>query len=57
MAFIAPQAVLPRVMEQLRLDINPTVVNSLTETELGIWATPKGVTFVDGDFPRWLAQI
>jgi hypothetical protein len=42
-------------MEQLREDIDPMVLNTLTETDLAIWATPVGVTFVDGDHPfRWL---
>ncbi|KAG6864935.1 hypothetical protein C0991_006286 [Blastosporella zonata] len=47
LAFVAPEAVLPRVMEQLRADINPTVVNSLTEFDFGVWLTPEGTTCVD----------
>lgn len=48
LAFVSPATVLPRIVEQLRTDINPTLVNSLTETDLGIWATPVGITYVDG---------
>lgn len=35
-------------MEQLLVDINPADVNSLTETDLGIWSAPEGTTYVDG---------
>jgi len=36
-------------MEQLRADLNPMIVNALTVSDLGTWATPEGLTFVDGD--------
>jgi hypothetical protein len=35
-------------VEQLRTDINPPVVNGLTQTELGVWVTPEGTAYVDG---------
>lgn len=37
-------------MEQLQADINPSVVNALTETDIGIWLTPEGTTFIDGKY-------
>ncbi|EPQ55338.1 ARM repeat-containing protein [Gloeophyllum trabeum ATCC 11539] len=46
-AFVAPAAVLPRAMDQLRLDISASDINSLTDTDLGIWATPEGATYID----------
>ncbi|KAG5638049.1 hypothetical protein H0H81_002083 [Sphagnurus paluster] len=47
LAFVAPDAVVPGVMKQLQSDIDPTVLNSLSEVDLGIWKTPEGTTFVD----------
>jgi hypothetical protein len=48
MVFISAEMVIPRVVEQLHMDINPAIINAVTETELGIWATPDGETFFDG---------
>jgi len=50
LAFVSPATVLPRIVEQLRADINPSLVNALTESDFGIWATPEGSTFIDGKF-------
>ncbi|KAF8057458.1 armadillo-type protein [Lyophyllum atratum] len=47
LVFVAPEPVLPRVMEQLKVDINPAVINSLTELDIGIWLTPEGTTYTD----------
>ncbi|RDB20660.1 eIF-2-alpha kinase activator gcn1 [Hypsizygus marmoreus] len=47
LVFVSPEHVLPRIMEQLREDINPRVVNSLTEFDIGVWLTPEGATYVD----------
>jgi len=48
MVFISAEMVIPRVVEQLHVDINPAIINTVTETELGIWATPDGEMFFDG---------
>jgi hypothetical protein len=48
LAFVSPATVLPRIVDQLWADINPSVVNALTETDIGIWLTPEGTTYVDG---------
>ena len=48
LAFVSPETVLPRVMDQLRVDINLDILNSLTETDYAIWKTPEGTTYVDG---------
>ncbi|EEB98078.1 hypothetical protein MPER_02478 [Moniliophthora perniciosa FA553] len=37
----------PRVMDQLREDISPSNINSLTEFDFAVWATPEGTTYVD----------
>ncbi|KAI9456473.1 hypothetical protein HD554DRAFT_1845844 [Boletus coccyginus] len=47
MVFIAPHVVLPRVIDQLRVDIDAGALNALTEAELGIWETPVGTTYID----------
>ncbi|KAG5642517.1 hypothetical protein DXG03_002618 [Asterophora parasitica] len=47
LAFVAPETFLPRIMEQLQTDLNPTIINSLTESDLGIWLTPEGTTYID----------
>jgi len=48
LAFVCPEVVLPKVVEQLRTDINSSAINALSEAEFGIWETPEGTTYVDG---------
>lgn len=50
LAFVSPATVLPRIIDQLRADINPSVVNTLTDADFGVWLTPEGTTYVDGQF-------
>ncbi|KAG6844943.1 hypothetical protein H0H87_002276 [Tephrocybe sp. NHM501043] len=47
LVFVAPDVVLPRIMAQLRADINPAAVNALTDFDFGVWLTPEGTTYVD----------
>ncbi|KAI0800349.1 ARM repeat-containing protein [Fomes fomentarius] len=47
LVFVAPEAVLSRVVERIRLNLKPDDVHALTDEDLGIWATPEGQTFVD----------
>ncbi|KAE9398973.1 ARM repeat-containing protein [Gymnopus androsaceus JB14] len=35
------------ILDQLKEDINVDAINSLTELDFGIWATPEGTTFID----------
>jgi hypothetical protein len=49
LAFVCPEIVLPKVMDQLRTDIDPLTINALTDAEFGIWETPEGMTYVDGE--------
>jgi hypothetical protein len=51
LVFVAPSNILPRVMEQLNDDIKPDVLNGISDLDLGVWATPEGTTFVDGQYP------
>ncbi|OJT01635.1 Translational activator GCN1 [Trametes pubescens] len=47
LAFVAPGAVLPKVIDQVRRDLKAENIHSLTDDDLGIWATPEGQTYVD----------
>ncbi|KIJ11894.1 hypothetical protein PAXINDRAFT_157123 [Paxillus involutus ATCC 200175] len=47
LAFVCPEVVLPRIMDQLRLDVDGAALNGLTEDDLAIWETPEGTTYVD----------
>lgn len=48
LAFVSPSIVLPRVVKQLREDINPDLLNALSDSDIGIWSTPEGTTYVNG---------
>ncbi|KAI0262196.1 ARM repeat-containing protein [Gloeopeniophorella convolvens] len=70
LAFVAPDLVLPRIMEQLQLDLSSDI-NSLTDLDIGVWNTPEGETFVDvlsnknqaqvkgkgADLAKWDAEV
>ncbi|KAJ7672704.1 armadillo-type protein [Mycena rosella] len=47
LVFVAPEAVLSRIIEHLRTDIDPSILNALTEEDLGMWRMPEGSTFID----------
>lgn len=47
-AFVAPETVVPRIVEQLKVDINTSAINSLGNDDLAIWKTPEGQTYIDG---------
>ncbi|KAH9976102.1 ARM repeat-containing protein [Lactifluus volemus] len=46
LAFVAPNTIFPRIIEQLRVDLSSDI-HSLTDMEIGVWNTPEGQTFVD----------
>ncbi|KAA1470496.1 ARM repeat-containing protein [Dentipellis sp. KUC8613] len=46
LAFVSSDLVLPKLIDQLRADIN-SGIQSLTDSDFGIWATPEGTTYVD----------
>jgi len=50
LVFVAPSDVLPRVMERINNDIKPNILNGITDLDLGVWATPEGTMFVDGQY-------
>ncbi|CDO72622.1 hypothetical protein BN946_scf184985.g41 [Trametes cinnabarina] len=47
LAFVAPAAVIPKVVEQIRNDLRAEETHALTDDDLGIWATPEGQTYVN----------
>jgi hypothetical protein len=47
LVFISPAIVLPRVIGQLRTDMNSVLIDNLSALDLGIWSTPEGTTYVD----------
>ena len=49
LAFIAPEIVLPHIIDQINLDLDPKKLTAIGETELSIWKTEEGVLFVDGE--------
>ncbi|KAG2121247.1 armadillo-type protein [Suillus clintonianus] len=73
LAFVCPENALPKIMEQLRADIDSSKINALSEAEFGIWKTPEGTTYVDvlssqkveegpkkgkdADIARWEAEL
>jgi len=48
LAFVCLEIVLPKIMRQLRADIDSSTIDAPTETEFGIWETPEGMMHVDG---------
>jgi hypothetical protein len=49
LVFVSPELALPRIIGQLRTDLDPVAANALTDFEFGVWSTPAGTTFVDGE--------
>ncbi|KAI6029055.1 armadillo-type protein [Pisolithus microcarpus] len=47
LAFVCPEVVLPRIMDQLRADVDIKGINDLTEVDLGIYETPEGTAYTD----------
>ncbi|KAI0688462.1 ARM repeat-containing protein [Cytidiella melzeri] len=47
LAFVAPEIVIPRILAQVRSDINSQEIDAITDEELAIWAQPEGTTYID----------
>ncbi|KDR69874.1 hypothetical protein GALMADRAFT_913484 [Galerina marginata CBS 339.88] len=47
LTFISPTLVLSRIVDQLKEDLDPHVLESLSDEDLAVWATPEGTTFID----------
>lgn len=49
LAFIAPSIYVPEFLSKIREDLDPMQLDFIGVEELGIWQTPPGTTFVDGE--------
>lgn len=47
LAFVLPDVVLPRVVDQLKVDV-ATDIKTLTDEDFGMWTTPEGEPYIDG---------
>lgn len=47
LAFVLPDLVLPRVVDQLKVDV-ATDIKTLTDEDIGMWTTPEGEPYFDG---------
>jgi hypothetical protein len=47
LAFVAPEAAIPRLVKQLEQDLNSAQLSSIGSTEAAIFRTPKGTTYID----------
>lgn len=47
LAFVAPEVMIPTLMEQIRADLNAEQLSALGPTEAAIARTPEGTAFVD----------
>lgn len=48
LTFIEPDTVLPRLLKQVQQDLDTLRLGALTDTDLAIWRTEEGTTYVDG---------
>lgn len=48
LAFVAPDHVVPRLIEQVKADLDASKISTIGEMELCVYKTPEGVPFVDG---------
>lgn len=49
LAFVAPSAILPTLQERVVAGLEPALLDFIGPTELGIYNTPAGTAFVDGE--------
>jgi hypothetical protein len=56
LAFVAPKAILPSLQDRVVSGLSPSLLSFVGPTELGIYNTPAGVTFVDGKLAQYLAS-
>ncbi|GME36190.1 Translational activator Gcn1 [Neofusicoccum parvum] len=47
LAFVAPESAIPRLVDQIKHDLNPKQVESIGPTEAAIFRTPEGTAFID----------
>ncbi|KAI9661249.1 MAG: translational activator of GCN4 [Bathelium mastoideum] len=47
LAFVAPAAIIPRLIQQFTKDLNPELLRTIGPTEAAIFRTPEGTAFID----------
>jgi hypothetical protein len=47
LAFVSPATITPLIVKLLQDDLDPIFLNGIGPTEVSIWRTPPGITFVD----------
>ena len=52
LTFIAPESVIPHIVNQVKADIDVAKINAIDDTDIAIWGTPEGTAYVDGQFPE-----
>lgn len=45
---MAPDVIIPPLVDQISDDLKPSKFVSLTATDIAIWKTPEGTAYVDG---------
>ena len=48
LTFVWPELVIPEVLKRIKLDLENGDLKAVTSTDLGIWDTPEGTTYIDG---------
>ncbi len=44
-------------MDQIKADLEPKVLNSLTDFDYGVWQMPEGTAFIDGESCGFLIRL
>ena len=50
LAFITPEQVIPRLVDQIKEKLAPEVFAWISTTDVQIWKAPEGTVVVDGDY-------
>jgi hypothetical protein len=49
LSFISPKAFVPELLAKVKHDLDPEHLDFIGAQERGIWDTPEGTAFVDGE--------
>lgn len=48
LVFVFPETIVPSIVDQIKADMDAKLLNALTETDIAIYNTEEGKTYVDG---------
>ena len=51
LSFVAPDAIVPIFVSQIRSDLDPSIFAKVTDERTGAWRAPEGTSYVDGTLP------